>query len=62
MDDIEILLALLAVAAAAVWLAHALGIPYPFLLVLEEERLSRTPVALRMTQWLHPDGTRELIA
>ena len=34
MDDIEILLALLAVAAAAVWLARALHIPYPFLLVL----------------------------
>jgi hypothetical protein len=45
MDDIEILLALLAAAAAAVWLARALGIPYPFLLDLEEERLSRTPVA-----------------
>ena len=34
MDDIEILLALLAVAAGAVWLARALQIPYPFLLVL----------------------------
>ena len=34
MDDIEILLALLAVAAGAVWLARALEIPYPFLLVL----------------------------
>src|SRR5215204_4157331 len=34
MDDIEILLALLAVAAAAVWVARALQIPYPFLLVL----------------------------
>ena len=45
MDDIEILLALLAVAAGAVWVARALEIPYPFLLVLEEERLSRTPVA-----------------
>jgi monovalent cation/hydrogen antiporter len=34
MDDIEILLALLAVAAGAVWVARALEIPYPFLLVL----------------------------
>ncbi|HYH91106.1 MAG TPA: Na+/H+ antiporter [Solirubrobacteraceae bacterium] len=34
MHDIEVLLALLAVAAGAVWLARALGIPYPILLVL----------------------------
>ena len=34
MHDIEVLLALLGVAAGAVWLARALGIPYPILLVL----------------------------
>ena len=34
MHDIELLFALLAVAVAAVWLARALGVPYPIFLVL----------------------------